>query len=208
MQRWPSFSTVNPHATGDVAAEIICFSCYSPQPFREFYERIFTAVFCLAHYYRNAWYSCVSGSSPVTLEHWVSVLSISETVKWHWANSDGPNLIEEWGLGESWEAHALKAWRWLRACEFQGGAREHFSACLLSELPFSSYLADQFLSPLRGVQASANQSFPVCGRYKYYLPAPWVQEQAPLCQWVSHPFFSSYLSAYVFFFYILLKNNY
>lgn len=81
MQRWPSLSTVNPHATGDLAAEIICFSSCSPQPFREFCERIFTAVFCLAHYYRNAWCSCVSGSSPITLEHRVSVLSISETVK-------------------------------------------------------------------------------------------------------------------------------
>lgn len=92
VQRWPSFSTLNSHTTGDLAAEIICFSCYSAQPFREFYERICTAVFCLAHYYRNAWYSCVSGSSPIPLEHWVSVPSISETVKW----------IEQIGMGHIW----------------------------------------------------------------------------------------------------------
>lgn len=151
VQRWPSFSTLNSHTTGDLAAEIICFSCYSAQPFREFYERICTAVFCLAHYYRNAWYSCVSGSSPIPLEHWISVPSISETVKW----------IEQIAMGHIWlssevwgKAEKLMHWRheggWEHAV-FQGGLRGHFSACLLSELSLFPLILQTSSSPHSGV---------------------------------------------------------
>lgn len=69
---------VNPHATGDLAAEIICFSAIFSPTFREFCERIFTAVFCLAHYYRNLCVPVCVWVITYYIGARVSVLSVSE----------------------------------------------------------------------------------------------------------------------------------
>lgn len=81
--------------------------------------------------------------------------------------------------GEIWVAHVLKA---TEGMEVLGESKGFFSACLKIAQLFTSYLADKFLPSFRGVQAGEDQSFPVCGRYKYHLPAPRAQKQAPLCQ--------------------------
>lgn len=177
--RLPS-SILTPHSAGDLAAEIIsCFSCYSSQAlWRILWEGIYSSFL-----FGNLIEECLF--IPLCLGHCLLNWStesqcsyISEAIKLHRANSDFSKT--HWGVSFGEKLGSSMYWKhegsWKYGDSWGGCGGYSRPTCLKVAQPFSSYLADQFFSPLRGVQTGANQSFPVCRRYKYHLPAPWAQK--------------------------------